>query len=188
MDRVLFQTFGLAALATTLLLAACASPAARETATAQAEANQEAAMLKAQADQAASNKQVVQTFLGLFMSGNWDAFDTVIATDCVLHEPGGIDIAGLEAMKALWQVAYVPLKEMRPTTIAEISEGEFYTGLYAMEATYEGEYMGQQIAGVPIKFNQAETMRIVDGKIVEWWVGFDRLWMSEQLGFELQPK
>jgi predicted ester cyclase len=61
-------------------------------------------------------------------------------------------------------------------------------GLFAMEAKYEGEYMGRQIAGVPIQFNQAETMRIVDDKIVEWWVGFDRLWMSEQLGFELQPK
>ena len=48
--------------------------------------------------------------------------------------------------------------------------------------------LGLFIAGVPIRFNQAETMRIVDGKIVEWWVGFDRLWMSEQLGFELQPK
>jgi predicted ester cyclase len=139
-------------------------------------------------DQAASNKQVVQTFLGLFMSGNWDAFDTVIATECVLHEPGGVDVAGLEAMKALWQVAYVPLKEMRATTIAITSEGEFFTGLYTMEATYEGEYMGRQIASVPVQFNQAETMRIVDGKIVEWWGGFDRLWMSEQLGFELQPK
>jgi hypothetical protein len=28
----------------------------------------------------------------------------------------------------------------------------------------------------------------VDGKIVEWWVEFDRLWMSEQLGFALRPK
>jgi predicted ester cyclase len=188
MVRKLFQIGCLAAMAAALSLAACSSPAAKATATAQAEKLQEAAMLKAQADQAASNKQVVQTFLGLFMSGNWDAFDTVIATDCILHEPGGVDIAGLEAMKALWQVAYVPLKEMRPTTIAEISEGDIYMILLTIEATYEGEYMGQQIAGMPVQYNQAETMRIVDGKIVEWWVEFDRLRMSEQLGFELQPK
>ena len=188
MVRKLFQIGCLAVMAAALSLAACSPPAAKATATAQAEEVQEAAMLEAQADQAASNKQVVQTFLGLFMSGNWDAFDTVIATDCVLHEPGGVDIAGLEAMKALWQVAYAPLKDIGATTIAETSEGEFFTGFYAMEATYEGEYMGQQIAGVPIQFNQAETMHIVDGKIVEWWVEFDRLRMSEQLGFELQPK
>ena len=185
MDRKLFHTLGLGALAATLLLTACASPAARETATAKAEVLQEAAMSR---DQAASNKQVVQTFLGLFMSGNWDAFDTVIAADCVLHEPGGVDIVGLEDMKALWQVAYAPLKDIGATTIAETSEGEFYTGFYTMEATYEGDYMGRQIAGVPVQFNQAETMHIVDGKIVEWWVEFDRLGMAEQLGFELQPK
>jgi len=188
MDRKLFHTLGLGALAAALLLAACASSANKATATAQVEDVQEAAMLKAQADQAASNKQVVQTFLGLFMSGNWDAFDTVIATDCVLHEPGGVDIAGLEAMKALWQVAYAPLTDIGATTVSEISEGEFLSGFYVMEATYEGEYMGQQISGVPVRFFQAETMHIVDGKIVEWWVELDRLWMSEQLGFELQPK
>ena len=188
MSRKLFRVCGLALLAAALLLAGCAASANKEAAATRAQAEEEVAVLKAQADQVASNKQVVQTFLGLFMSGQWDDFDQVIATDCVLHEPGGADVAGLEAMKAFWQVAYVPLKEMRPTTIAEISEGEFYTGLYAMEARYEGEYMGQQIAGVPIQFSQAETMRIVDGKIVEWWVGFDRLWMSEQLGFELKPK
>ena len=50
-------------LAATLLLAACASPAAKAAATAQAEGVQEAAMLKAQADQAASNKEVVHTLL-----------------------------------------------------------------------------------------------------------------------------
>jgi len=188
MSKKLYRVCGLALLAAALLLAGCAASANKEAEAARAQAEEEAAVLKAQADQVASNKQVVQTFLGLFMSGQWDDFDQVIATDCVLHEPGGVDIVGLDAMKALWQVAYAALKDMGATTIAEISEGEILTGLFAMEATYEGEYMGQQIAGVPVKFNQAETMRIVDGKIVEWWVGFDRLWMSEQLGFELKPK
>ena len=188
MSKKLFRVCGWALLAAVPLLAGCATSADKEAAATRAQVEEEVAVLKAQAEQVVSNKQVVQTFLGLFMSGQWDDFDQVIAADCVLHEPGGVDIVGLDAMKALWQVAYVPLKEMRATTIAEISEGEFVMGLFAMEAKYEGEYMGRQIAGVPIQFNQAETMRIVDDKIVEWWVGFDRLWMSEQLGFELQPK
>jgi predicted ester cyclase len=175
-STVRFRVFSTALLAAALLLASCSAAEKEET-----------AALKAQAEQAASNKQVVQTFLELFISGNWDDFDQVIATDCVLHEPGGQDIVGLEAMKAAWQEAYAPLKDMSGMPIAEISEGEILMILIPMEATYEGDYMGQQIDGVPIKFNQAETYRIVDGKIVEWWVGFDRLWMAEQLGFELQP-
>ncbi|MBN1249369.1 MAG: ester cyclase [Anaerolineae bacterium] len=148
----------------------------------------ELAALKAQADQVKSNKEVVHTFLGLFMSGDWDDFDQVIAADCVLHEPGGVDIVGLEAMKALWAEAYAPLTNIAAETHAEVSEGEFLTDMLTMQATYEGEYVGRQVSGVPVTFNQAETMRIVDGKIVEWWVVFDRLWLSEQLGFELQPK
>jgi predicted ester cyclase len=160
------------------LLAACTSSADKEA----------VAALKARADQVASNKQVVHTFLGLFMSGEWDKFDQVIASNCVLHEPGGMDIVGPEAMKSLWQEAYAALKNLNASTIAEISEGDIYMTFVSMEATYEGDYMGKPIAGVPVKFNQTETMRIVDGKIVEWWVGFDRLWMSEQLGFELKAR
>jgi hypothetical protein len=48
--------------------------------------------------------------------------------------------------------------------------------------------MGQQIACVPIKHNQVEMMCIAEGEIVEWWVENDRLWMSQQLGFELEPQ
>ena len=139
-------------------------------------------------DQAASNKQVLQTFLELFMSGNWDDFDQVIASVCILHEPGGVDIVGLEAMKALWREAYAPLKDMSAVTLGEVSEGDMLMTLFALESTYEGDYRGRQIPGVRVKFNQAETMRIVDGKIVEWWVVFDGEWLAQQLGFELKPK
>ncbi|MBN1642706.1 MAG: ester cyclase [Anaerolineae bacterium] len=176
MGKHVFRVCGLGLLAV-ILLVGCTSSA-----------KEEMAAMQAQVDQAAGNKQVVQTFLGLFMSGAWDDFGQVIAADCVLHEPGGVDVVGLDAMKALWGVAYAPLKDIGATTIAETSEGEMYTVLVTMQATYDGDYMGQPIAGVPVQFNQAETMRIVDGKIAEWWVVFDRLWMSEQLGFALQPK
>ena len=93
---------------------------------------------------------------------------------------------GGSAPKALWAEAYAPLTNMTADTHAEVSEGEYLTDMLTMHATYEGEYMGQAISGVPVTFNQAETMRIVDGKIVEWWVVFDQLWLSEQLGFELK--
>lgn len=171
MSKREFQMWPIALVVAALLLSGCGT-----------------AELKAQAEKAAGNKEVLQSFLGMFMSGNWDDFDQVIAADCVLHEPGGSDVVGLEAMKALWAVAYAPLTNISATTHAEASEGEFLMDFMTMEAVYEGEYMGQQFSGVPVKFFQAETMRIVDSKIVEWWVEFDRLWLSEQLGFELQPQ
>jgi predicted ester cyclase len=122
------------------------------------------------------------------MSGKWDKFGQVIAGDCVVHYGGGVDVVGLEAMKAGWQVFYGALKNISVTPRAEISEGDILVDWYAFEATYQGEYMGCQITGVPIRYNQVEMVRIADGKIVEWWVEMDRLWMSEQFGFELRPK
>ena len=88
------------------------------------------AELKAQADQAASNKEGLQAFLGMFMSGNWDDFDQVIAADCVLHEPGGIDLVGIDQMKAAWAEGYAPLTNLNVTPVAEASEGKYLMDCY----------------------------------------------------------
>ena len=177
MNKKLLWGCAAMALGAMLMLASCNSSGAKE-----------AAMLKAQADQAAANKQVVHKFIELFQSGKWDDFDQVIATDAVLHYPGGVDVVGLDAMKAGWQVFYGALKDLKFTSLAEISEGDRLIDFLTFEATYTGDYMGRQVSGEPVKYNQVEMMRIKDGKIVEWWVEMDRLWMAQQLGFELKPK
>jgi predicted ester cyclase len=175
MNKKQLSLFGLILLAAIPLLSGCAPQS-------------EAAVLRVQADQVASNKDVVHRFVEIFESGNWDGLDEVIAGDCVLHYPGGVDVNGLEAMKAGWAVFFGAMRDMRVTPVAEISEGDLLVDFYTFEATYEGDYVGQQISGAPIKYNQVEMMRIADGKIVEWWVENDRLWMSQQLGFDLVPQ
>lgn len=143
------------------------------------------ATLKADADQVAANKAVMGKFLELFTTGAWDQFDQVIATDCVLHYPGGVDVVGLDAMVAGWGEFFPKLKDLTFTSQGEVAEGDLMMEFITFEATYEGDFMGQQIDGAPIKYNQVEMQRFEDGKIVEWWVENDRLWMAEQLGMEL---
>lgn len=148
----------------------------------------QATMPVAQGDQAATNREVMHRFVDLFMAGQWDDFDQVIATDAVLHYPGGVDVVGLDAMKAGWKVFYGALSDVKATPVAEVSEGDLLMEFYVMEGNYTGDYMGQQVSGLPVKYDQVEMVRVEDGKIAEWWVQMDRLGMSEQLGFELQPK
>jgi predicted ester cyclase len=142
-------------------------------------------MLNTQAEQVSKNKQVMHKFIDLFESGNWDAFDQVIVADCVLHYPGGVDVVGIDAMKAGWQVYFGSMQNMSVTSIAEVSEGDTLIEFYTFNANYTGEYLGQQVLGIPIQYNQVEMVRIENEKIVEWWVEMDRLWMAEQLGFSL---
>ena len=142
-------------------------------------------MLKKQAEQVANPKQVMHKFFDLFESGDWDKFDQVIATDCVLHYPGGVEVVGLDAMKAGWQKFYGSMKDMSVSQVAEISEGDTLMAFFTFTANYTGEYLGQQVTGLPIKYNQVEMVRVEDEKIVEWWVEMDRLWMAEQFGFSL---
>ncbi|NOZ72357.1 MAG: ester cyclase [Chloroflexi bacterium] len=134
-----------------------------------------------------TNKAVMGKFLELFTTGAWDQFDQVIASDCVLHYPGGVDVVGLDAMVAGWQEFFPKLKDLQFTAQGQAGEGDLLMEFITFEATYEGDFMGQQITGTPIKYNQVEMQRFEDGKIVEWWVENDRLWMAEQLGMELVP-
>ncbi len=174
--------FALIGLLAVMLSAACQPPPAPVAAPTPDPA---IATLKAEAEQVAANKAVMDKFLELFGTGAWDEFDQVIATDCVLHYPGGVDVVGLDAMIAGWQDFFPKLKDMTFTSQGEVSEGDLMMEFITFEATYEGDYMGQEITGVPIKYNQVEMQRYKDGKIVEWWVENDRLWMAEQSGMEL---
>jgi predicted ester cyclase len=142
-------------------------------------------MLKKQAEKVANPKQVMHKFFDLFESGNWDEFDQVIAIDCILHYPGGVEVVGIDAMKAGWQKFYGSMQDMSVTPLAEISEGDTLMAFFKFTANFTGEYLGQQVTGLPIQYNQVEMVRVEDEKIVEWWVEMDRLWMAEQLGFSL---
>lgn len=158
-------------LAVTLVLSGCAAKVDQAATATRVKAEQETATLKAQAEQAARNKEVLQKFITIFVSGKWDDLSQVIATDCVLHYPGGRNVVGLDAMKAGWAVFYGALKNMKGNALSEISVGDTLMTFLDFEATYEGEYLGKKISGAPVKYNQ-----------------YDRFWMSEQLGFELKPK
>jgi predicted ester cyclase len=138
--------------------------------------------------QVESNKQVLHTFLQLFMSGNWDDFQRVISRDCVMHYSGAVDVVGLEPMVAGWREYYGNLRDMRAETHAEVSEGDILMMLVTLEGTYEGSFEGQAVGPLPVKYRQAETLRIVDGKIVEWWVVYDEVVLAKQLGFRLTAK
>ncbi|MCK5250137.1 MAG: ester cyclase [Spirochaetaceae bacterium] len=99
--------------------------------------------------------------------------------------PGGVDVNGLDAITEGWGPQFAVLTDLQVTTLAEIAEGDRLMEFLVFEAVYEGEFMGKQISGVPIKFNQVEMVRIDDGRIVEWWVEQDQLWKAQQLGMEL---
>ena len=135
---------------------------------------------------AAANKAVMQRFIELFIKGDWEEdLPEVIAPDCVLHEPGGVDLAGLEAMILFWKSHYPKLKNLEWDVLGQISEGDLLAIDLIMRATFEGEFNGRQIDGKPVEYQQFELMRISDGKIAEWWVQFDRQRFAEQLGMKV---
>jgi predicted ester cyclase len=135
--------------------------------------------------EAEQNKNTSHAFLELFMSGEWNRFNEVIAEDCVLHYPGGVDVVGLEAIKEGWDVTFSALTELNVESRGRISEGDILMELRVFVAVFVGDFRGEPVNGTSVRFTQVEMTRYEDGRIVEWWVEQDQLWQAQQLGMSL---
>jgi hypothetical protein len=68
-----------------------------------------------------------------------------------------------------------------------IAEGDKVLVRTTDSATHIGEFMGLAPTGKTVKFGELHLFRMKDGKIVEYWIQEDFLWMNQQLGMELRP-
>jgi predicted ester cyclase len=136
-------------------------------------------------DQAATNRQILQEFLELFMTDRWDEFDRIIHPECVMHYSGGVDEVGLELAKEAWRTFYGSISDLQCITDLIASEGDLLMVFYTIKGTFEGTFEGKAVGPAPIRYRQAETMRIEDGRVVEWWVVYDEVVLAQQVGFEL---
>jgi predicted ester cyclase len=68
-----------------------------------------------------------------------------------------------------------------------ISEGDKVLARTTDSATHTGEFMGIAPTGKTVKFGELHLFRIKEGKIAEYWIQEDFLWMNQQLGMELKP-
>jgi predicted ester cyclase len=57
-----------------------------------------------------------------------------------------------------------------------------------MNGTHKGEFDGIPPTEKVFTISAFTVFRLVDGKIVEEWEGFDELGLMHQLGMELRPK
>ena len=69
-----------------------------------------------------------------------------------------------------------------------VAEEDLVTVRAIFRGTHSGPYRGVPASGKKITFTYTNVFRIRDGRIVENWVGMDRLGLMEQLGMKLCPQ
>jgi steroid delta-isomerase-like uncharacterized protein len=129
------------------------------------------------------NKAVARRFYEIWMEGDLDALDEVVAPDTVDHDPynphGQEGLEGAKKTIAMYREAF-------PDTHFEIEDqiaaGDKVVTRWTATGTHEGELMGVQPTGKKATVAGITIDRIEDGKIAEGWTSWDTLAMMQSIG------
>lgn len=115
-------------------------------------------------------------------SGQFAAFDDVVAPESVDHDPApgqGPGPAGYQAMFTELRTAFPDLKiEVEHLTATDDDVALAYTAT----GTHDGELQGHAPTGKQVSFRGVQIGRFENGKLAERWGSSDELGMLRQLG------
>jgi predicted SnoaL-like aldol condensation-catalyzing enzyme len=120
------------------------------------------------------NKAIVsRIWQEIFNEGNLDLIDQLYDPSYLYHGPGGKELKGLEDLRQYTRQLRTLMPDVHFSLDDIIAEGDKVAVRWTMTATYEPQNIQVTNTGMIIS-------SIVDGKCVEDWEIFDRLWMAEQ--------
>lgn len=129
-----------------------------------------------------ANKALVRRFIDeIFVRGNADAVDDLVASDFVPHTwPSTGDGRG-DLKRAMARVA-AGLRDPVFMIDDMIAEGDRVAVRLTASATQTGTFMGIEPSGRSYTIGEIHVFRIRDGQVVEHWHQFDQVGLMRQLG------
>jgi predicted ester cyclase len=129
------------------------------------------------------NKAIAERWmLELWEKGDYDLANEIISPDYSRHDP----FIELRGPQEYVEKVVKPLRGAFPDaeyTIEEmIAERDFVLIKWSFIGTHKGDLQGIPPTGVKAEHDGMDLLRIVDGKIVESWPGFDGVRVLKKLG------
>ena len=114
--------------------------------------------------------------------GDFGAFEQLVAPDFVAHSapPGAPPTR--ETLRHLIEGFRAAFPDLETTEEDLVAEGDKVVVRLTYTGTHRGEFWGIPPTGKGFTITSVELYRIADGKVVESWVGSDRLGLLQQLG------
>jgi predicted ester cyclase len=119
---------------------------------------------------AEENKAVIRRAAEAASSGDFDAFDELMAPDVAAEFKEGI----AEIRRAF--------PDYHGADEIQIAEDDLVAGRFVFYGTHQGEFMGVAPTGRQVTFRGLSLNRLADGKIVEAWVEMDLEDILGQIG------
>ena len=144
--------------------------------------------MSAQAQVEAQNKKVVRRY----WNGKWnerrpEILDELQTVDVAYHGTS-MNMNGIEEYKEVYSSFLSAFHDTQITIEELIAEGDKVVSRVSMNGTHKGEFDGIPPTGKVFTISAFTIFRLVDGRIVEEWEGFDELGLMHQLDMELRSK
>ena len=128
-------------------------------------------------------------------NGDLSLTDTIIAEDFVAHAApltgaGPDQIRGRDALNAWVSGIHAVLSGLTfVVEVGPITDDEHLVLRWQARGTYGGGFPGAspEAVGRPVAFSGTDTLRVVDGKLAEYWANADSLLFVQQLGVRELP-
>jgi steroid delta-isomerase-like uncharacterized protein len=129
-----------------------------------------------------SNIAAQEAFGEAVNTGNLEAFDTLVAPNCVDHDPAPGQVDGPEGFKAFFtdmRTAFPDLNVAVETLVADDDQVAF---AYTLSGTHTGPFQGHEATGKSISVRGVQISKFDDGRMTERWGSTDEAGIMTQLG------
>jgi len=152
------------------------------------EAMAELEEMKTQAEVEEQNKEKARDLFKAIDEGNAEKILALLADDFILTAPGITEPLGRDILVQLRNAHYESFPDWKHVIEDVIADGDRVVVKLTQMGTHEAEYEGIPATGAKATVLAVHLIKIVDGKVKEWFAIEDYLGLYIQLGMELKPK
>ncbi|WP_375490529.1 ester cyclase [uncultured Jatrophihabitans sp.] len=115
-------------------------------------------------------------------TGNFDAFDDLVAVDSIDHDPAPGQVPGPAGFKGFFIKMRTAFPDLHVEVETLVADDERVAFAYTLTGTHNGPFQGNDPTGKSIKVRGVQISKFADGKMTERWGSTDEAGIMTQLG------
>jgi steroid delta-isomerase-like uncharacterized protein len=129
-----------------------------------------------------SNISAQERFGAAVNSGDFSAFNDVVAPGAVDHDPAPGQAPGPEGFRQFFTQFRTAFPDLHIEVEQMVADADTVAIAYTATGTHQGDLMGFAPTGKRMRIRGVQIGKFADGKLIERWGSSDQLGMLQQLG------
>jgi steroid delta-isomerase-like uncharacterized protein len=142
---------------------------------------------RASAEQLKQSHGLSEKFFAALNARDWNAFDQVVAPDCLDHDPIPMQAKGRDGLKAAYQYVVAGFPDVTFKVEEVVADGDMAIARTSMDGTNTGFFMITPATGKKAHWTAHRMFRFKNGQVVETWQNVDVIGLMVQLGLVPAP-